>query len=170
MVHTLYKISDPYTKFWFKFIFPNKSLIKSNGKKCVLSMKIKPHFNEFVSWTFEDICIEYLKRKNSINGLPFIFEKIGKWWHGNEEIDILAIGQRDILIGECKWNENRKINLGVLKSLQSKSIKISNTSNMNIIYVLFSRNGFTTDLIKLSKTNNNIILIDLETLQEGFIY
>jgi AAA+ ATPase superfamily predicted ATPase len=160
----LYKIADQYTKFWFKFIFPNRSLIQENGEEYVLNTKVIPRLNEFVSWTFEDICIEYLKSQNMKNELPFIFEKIGRWWDANDEIDIVAIGDECAMLGECKWNENKKVNIGVLNSLKKKVDKIKDITQIKKIYALFSRAGFTDDLISLSKEYDDILLFDLNSI------
>jgi hypothetical protein len=34
--------------------------------------------------------------------LPFATLQIGGWWQANEEIDLIAVGQKDALLVECK--------------------------------------------------------------------
>jgi hypothetical protein len=42
---------------------------------------------------------------NSENKLPFHFNKIGRWWNGSAEIDVVAYDcdGHDIVFGECKY-------------------------------------------------------------------
>ncbi|TDT63590.1 DUF234 domain-containing protein [Fonticella tunisiensis] len=98
--------------------------------------------------------------------LPFVFEKIGRWWGNNpakrreEEIDILAISKQKALFGECKWTKVA-VDMGVVNSLIEKS-SILNYSQK--YYAFFSRSGFTEDVIKFAKGSNNILLFELKDL------
>ena len=40
--------------------------------------------------------------------MDFSFTKIGKWWHKDKEIDIVALNDytKEILFAECKWKDN----------------------------------------------------------------
>ena len=52
----------------------------------------------------------------------FPFTRIGKWWHKDKEIDIVALNEkmREILFCECKWKD--KVNAEkVCKELAEKS-------------------------------------------------
>ncbi|MDL5502899.1 MAG: DUF234 domain-containing protein, partial [Candidatus Methanoperedens sp.] len=54
----------------------------------------------------------------------FSFSEIGRWWHGGEEIDIVALNEatKDIVFAECKWqNLSYKDAKRVLFDLQEKS-------------------------------------------------
>lgn len=118
--------------------------------------------NEFIGEVYEEICMDYLKILNKNKKLPFIFEKIGKWWGNNpykkreEEIDIVALDKNNIMFGECKW-QNRKVDMGVLKGLIEKSALFN---YQNKYYVLFSKSGFTDDVINFAKNNSNVFLIE----------
>jgi AAA+ ATPase superfamily predicted ATPase len=131
----------------------------------VLNTKVSPRLNEFVSFTFEDVCIQYLKKINLSQKLPFVFEKIGRWWDQSEEIDIVAVGEKDLLLGECKWNENRLTGPGVLNALKLKSAKVGEAAGKTVHYILFSRSGFTEELIDISKRDKGVILVGLGELR-----
>ena len=83
----LYFIKDVFFDFWFKFIRPNLTLLEQN-EEYVLE-KIKQEFNNHVSFIFEDVCKEFL-----IETKIFPFTKIGKWWHKDKEIDIVALNEQ----------------------------------------------------------------------------
>lgn len=78
--------------------------------------------------------------------------------NNNEEIDIVGLGDNEIIFGECKWS-NKKVGLSVLLSLKEKSKNVKwNNNNRKEYFILFSKEGFSDDLINLSKEDSSIIL------------
>ncbi|MDK2902009.1 MAG: uncharacterized protein PWR14_913 [Thermosediminibacterales bacterium] len=158
---SIYKIKDNFFRFWYRFIFNNKALIEQGLVDEVIEKKIKPFINNFIGTVYEEICIDYLKILNKNKALPFIFEKIGKWWGNNpykkceEEIDIIALDEDNIIFGECKW-QDRKIDMAVLNVLIEKSALFS---YRNKYYVLFSKRGFTGDVINFAEHHSKVFLI-----------
>ena len=98
-----YYIRDNFTRFWFRYIQPNLSAIE---EKIFDVSTIKNDYPTYLGRVFEDIAIQYLIKLNRENKTPFKFNKIGGWWHKNIEIDIVALDKRNILFGECKWQNN----------------------------------------------------------------
>ena len=157
----LYKIKDNYIRFWFLFIYPNISFIESGHGDYVLS-KIRNEFiSKQVSFVYEDICIDRMWELNMKKVWPFHFSKVGRWWNGKDEIDIVALDneQNNLILGECKyWKE--KVGLNILKELERKSESVEwNKNNRQVWYILFSANGFSDELMELSKNRNDLILI-----------
>ena len=101
---TIYKINDKFFNFWFRFVYPRKSEIEMGFD---IVEDIKSSFNEYVGLVFEDIVKQFLIRLNREGKLPFRFTKIGRWWHKNEEIDLVALNERErkALFVEVKWKE-----------------------------------------------------------------
>ena len=118
---TIYKINDKFFNFWFRFVYSRKSEIEMRFD---IIEDIKSSFNEYVGLVFEDIVKQFLIRLNRVNRLPFRFTKIGRWWHKNEEIDLVALNEREkrALFIEVKWKE---LNEGkaerILKDLERKA-------------------------------------------------
>ncbi|AZT89240.1 ATP-binding protein [Caldicellulosiruptor changbaiensis] len=158
---SIYKIKDNFFRFWYRFVFTNKTLIEQGLIDEVIQNKIKPFMNEFIGEVYEQICMDYLKILNREKRLPFIFENIGKWWGNNpykkreEEIDIVAFNQDNILFGECKWR-NQKVDMSVLNNLIEKSMIFNYCKKF---YVLFSKSGFTDEVISFAKQNPHVLLI-----------
>lgn len=150
----LYKIKDNYLKFWFSYVYPYQSYLEIENLSYPLE-KIKNEFNLWVSKIYEDLARETILNSSEI---PFPIKKLGRWWNNNEEIDIVGLGDNEIIFGECKWS-NKKVGLSVLLSLKekSKSVKWSNNSRKEY-FILFSKEGFSDDLISLSKKDKTIIL------------
>ncbi len=154
----LYIIKDNFFRFWFRYVFPYQSYLEIGNINYVLE-KIRADFNLFVSFIFENICIEHIQNQK----LPFEKRKVGKWWDNKDEIDIVVTGKDGVLFGECKWIE-RKLDLTDLNNLINKS-KVANTglTTNKAYYALYSKRGFTDRLHKESMMKNNILLFDLNS-------
>jgi len=114
---------------------------------------------------FENVCIQFLRSLNIKGLLPFRFKKIGRWWEKDIEIDILAFGSKEECIaGECKW-QGSKVGINDYEHLKSKitRLKINQT-----YYYLFSKSGFSDQLIKLAEENEYIKLVGLNEIEEAY--
>lgn len=103
---SLYKIQDPFLRFWFSVVAPRRSALSQIGKKARL-MWLKETLPILWAQTWEDLCrtsISYLSEK--LNGV--IFEPAKRFWHGNgPEWDVVAesFDKKILLLGEAKWTE-----------------------------------------------------------------
>lgn len=154
----LYKIKDNFILFWFNFIYPNLSYIETNNSEIVLD-KIKSNFiDNHVSFVYEQICKEKAWSINVSEKLGY--NKIGRWWNNNEEIDIVAINEssKAILFGECKYT-NHPMDVDILYELKRKSNLVDwNKSSRQERYILFSISGYTDRLKEICKEMDNVIL------------
>ncbi len=107
----LYKLNDNLFAFWYRFILPAKSLIERDMQARVLK-QIKRHLSEYMGFVFEQICIDWLWRKNAAKTLGFEFDNAGRWWGSNpkkkqeEEIDIVCVADDvPIAVAECKYRD-----------------------------------------------------------------
>ena len=163
---TIYGISDFMFRFWYRYVFANRTLIETGAREAVWLKKINPDYNNYMGTVFEKICMDYLTEQNAKGELPFLFTSIGRWWGTNPatrnqvEIDIIANDGKDYLIGECKWR-NEKLDLAVLCGLEEKA-DIFNKNRSNTWFVLFSKSGFTEAVIEESVKNDRIILVDMK--------
>ena len=112
----IYKIKDNYFRFWFKFISEFQEEIESYAQDIAIE-NFRKKFNTYLGEVFEDLCLELVK---NLRFLPFT--KIGKWWHKDKEIDIVALNERtkEILFCECKW-QNKVNAKKIAKELAEKS-------------------------------------------------
>ena len=104
-----YEITDPFLRFWFRFICPYQALIES-GQLRLLRENIQKHYEQFSGRTLE----RYFQIKMMESGR---FTHVGNWWDhkGGNEIDLIALNEFDKtgVIAEIKRNE-RKISLVAL--------------------------------------------------------
>ena len=163
----IYKIDDNYFKFWFKFVYPNKGYVEEGLIDYILEKKIKPYFNAYVSFVFEEICKETLWLLNKEKKLPFMFDSIGSWWHGENEIDIVAFNKKNksIIFSEVKWQE-KKMGKDAYDDLLEKKEKVKwKYDDRKEYFIFFSKNGFTSSMKRIAE-KENIRLYDLGDIRE----
>jgi len=162
----IYTVDDNYFKYWFHYVFPNRSFIQEGNIDYVIEKKIKPTLDIFTSQAFEDICRDYV-RKGRLQGL--MFNKTGRWWSKHGEIDVLALHEEEgiMLCGEAKWSI-KKVGIDVLDGLKKKSDSIELKRPVKKrYYALFSRKGFTDALKKIAENEKEILLVDVPSLAEN---
>jgi hypothetical protein len=102
---SIYRLSDPYLRFWFRFVFPNRSLLARGRVDDVLA-EIERDLPTFMGLAFEDCCREWVGRYAPGGLLPRC-EELGGWWSrdGQVEVDVVGVSdQRFVLLGSCKWD------------------------------------------------------------------
>ena len=119
----VYKLSDFFMSFWFRFIKPDLSLPEEEILK-----NIKKQYNTYLGFVFEDICKQFLVSKK-----PFEFTAIGRQWgripkapkgENTYEIDLVTLDEDSRTIGffECKWMDLKVgDSLKILEELKEKA-------------------------------------------------
>ncbi len=122
----IYQIKDNFFDFWFRYVYPNRANIEMGMDIVPL---IKDDFNVYVGKKFEELARKYVMILNAHGKLPEKYESMGRWWHKGEEIDIVGIGKRTLLLGEVKWKtlSCRDIE-NIIKSLEQKAEHIGHNS------------------------------------------
>jgi len=157
-----FHLADLYLAFWHRYIGPNTSLLELGREGYVLQRRILPTLDEYVSRPFEDMCAQFLRRMLARDATPVVFDRIGRWWRDNEEIDLLALdGDEVVLAGECKWR-NQWTKLGDLFTLKRRAELVG--AGPHTRYVLFSRSGFDPNLVAAADSEHT----DLYTLDDLF--
>ncbi len=153
----LYFIKDNFLRFWFHFIFPYQSYLEIDNTDYV-EKKIESELKYLIANVFESLSRQIMFKFK----FPFVIEKCGRWWDKNNEIDIVGIGGDNIIFGECKWSI-KHVGVSVLKELQTKSMNVKwGTKKRKEYFVLFSKSGFSSDLIQYEKENEDLFLIDVD--------
>lgn len=160
----IYRIQDQYFQFWFRFIMPNQSFIEEGRRDFVLQQRINPWLDQFLGAAFEQVGIDFLKRINGQDRLPFQFDRVGRYWQGETEIDVVAfdMNNEQALLAECKWS-TKPIGSNILDDLVKKAAVIQDEMNFKqVYYAIFSRSGFT-DALKKSQ-RSDLLLFHLDDL------
>ncbi|MCL2148546.1 MAG: ATP-binding protein [Methanomassiliicoccaceae archaeon] len=163
----VYRIKDGMYRFWYRFV-PGAVTLIDAGDERVYEDLVRPSINDFMGPAFEDICKQYLMRLNLKREMPFIFNRIGRWWGGNPvtkretEIDIVASSPEGgrIVMGECKWR-NREAGRDVYESMRDNAVLFP---DKDVHYYIFSKSGFTPGLEEEAERNERLTLVGINDL------
>jgi AAA+ ATPase superfamily predicted ATPase len=156
-----YRISDPFFRFWFRFVYPRRSALEEGRADETLERHVLPQLDQFAAHVFEEICRRHVWRME----LPFTPERVGAWWSPRGEIDVVAIGDeaRAVLVGECKWSIH-PVGGNVLEDLRRAAGYLQREGDWEKIYfALFARSGFTPAMRELA-AREGVILVEPEGL------
>lgn len=161
----LYKINDPFFRFWFNVVAPRRGLLADTNQPYRLSL-IKKMLPNLISQTWEELCLSYVsKAKKLANITQWMPAK--RFWKGNgPEWDIVSecIDQKYLLLGEAKWpitKVTEKYIEKILTELQSKGIPQINSKGKKIIKYCI----FVPEIPKnIRNFNENVFLIDANSI------
>lgn len=161
----IYQLQDAFLRFWFRFVHPNQGSLGMGLGTAVLEQRVRPGFDQFMGYAFEDAAQEYLARLAQGGRLPFLPERIGRWWLADDEIDVVAINDtnRALLVGECKWTA-RPVGVNILADLQRKTQRLMGDGEWSqVAYALFAKSGFTPALQEIAE-EEGILLVEPELM------
>ncbi|MCM1416853.1 MAG: ATP-binding protein [bacterium] len=143
----IYEITDHFYKFWYRYVFSNKSYYDMLGVHKAAD-EILEDINDYMGPIFEGICKQYLVRRAKAGKLPFVPAVIGKWWGNNpaikaqDDVDILALdqkGERGLFV-ECKFR-NRPMEMEAYDDLVAATGAFPNVKEKWLLFI--SKGGFT---------------------------
>ncbi len=151
----LYRIIDNFFQFWFKFVFPGREKLEMGRTEEVVE-RIRKEFPAHISLVYEHVAREILwKHRKNI----FPFDSVGRWWHKNEEIDIVAINRElnSILFGEVKWS-TKPVGTDVYEDLKHKARMVEwGKAGRKEFFCLFSKSGFTEGMIRKARAEGVLL-------------
>jgi len=164
----LYRIVDGFLRFWFCYVHQNQGSLDLGLADAVLTQRLQPTFDQFVSYAFEEAARAHVARLARQGQLTFLPERVGSWWDRTGEVDVVAISDVDgtLLLGECKWSVN-PVGTDVLDDLQRKACLVDLEGRWPAVsYALFAKAGFTPALVERA-AEENIRLVEPEALVTG---
>ncbi|MBI2584186.1 MAG: ATP-binding protein [Candidatus Aenigmarchaeota archaeon] len=130
-----YALKDNFFDFWLRFVYLNKQQLERGDVDAVLD-EIKKRSGEYVGRKFESFVASLVPRLNIMETT-----KIGRWWHKDREIDIVALDENKmkILFCECKWKDG--VNAEKIASMLSEKAKYVKWHNdrRKEIYAVFAK-------------------------------
>ena len=167
---SIYIITDNYYKFWYRYVFTNKSYYNILGVKDA-AKEIIADISNLMGIAFEDICKQYLIRQAKAKKLPFTPYMIDKWWgtnpaiHAQDDVDILALSKdgKSGLFCECKF-QNKPMPMEEYEDLLQAAEAFPNIKEK--YFMFFSKGGYTSPVIKRA-VKEGAILLRIQDLFEG---
>jgi AAA+ ATPase superfamily predicted ATPase len=151
----LYRITDEFFHFWFKFVFPRRADLEM-GRTEDVSAAVVRDLPRHLSGVYEKVAVETLWRNRD---RFFPFSVVGRWWDRSDEIDIIAVNREldCILFGEVKWSE-KAVGIDIYEALKRKVSKVAyGSKERKEIYCLFSKKGFTNGMLEKAGSDGVVL-------------
>lgn len=156
----VYGIKDNLLRFWYRYVFPNMSLIEQGKGREVYFKKVLTTFDEFMKERFSGICLEYMKLSSDMGKLDHTYDIWGSWHGKAGEVDIVGGNENgDRLAGFCTFSDkmlNKNDLEYFLHLLDLSGLKDAET-------YIFAKSGFNIEL-KSEAEKYNIRLINMDEL------
>lgn len=174
----LHRITDGFIRFWFHFVLDNQEDLQQGlSPQDLWDGIIEPHLSDFVAPAFEELCLRYTRKTQGA-----VAPAVGGWWGAaldvhrragtrrSEEVDVVGARHKHLqLVGECKWTAG-PMPKSVLDDLREFKIPaVEKVGGLKLPVrgpriLLFSRSGFSPDLVAAAATDALVELIDLPAL------
>lgn len=156
-----YYICDNLSLFYYRYNFKYASQMNIMDPDVFYKKYIEKDFEEYyVPHLFENVCTQYLIRKNKAGEIEPVIENIGKYYYDhpatrtNGEFDIVTEDELGYAFYEVKFRKKQ-----VSDEMIDKEIEQVKATGLNCYkYVFFSRSGFHCE------KRENVQLIELEEL------
>ncbi len=104
--HARYFLSDPFLRFYYRFVVPNRSRIAQDLYD-TLELQFVEQMRAFAGAMFEELCRTWTLVQARAGRLPFSPDFVGSDWGVHHQADMVAVNWREnqVLIGEAKWGD-----------------------------------------------------------------
>ena len=149
-----YYINDNLSRFYYRYIARHLSQMSIMDSGVFFERFIRPDFEEhYIPKAFEEICRQFLIRKNIAGTIHPVIEKIGRYYyddavnHTNGEFDIVTYDENGYSFYEAKY-KSRPVTEGTVQ----KEIQQVQATSLNCYqYGFFSKSGFADNVSKSIK-------------------
>jgi uncharacterized protein len=156
-----YRITDPYFRFWFRYVFPNRSRLEL-GRVEEVAAEIEGDLDSQLGHVFEDCCRVWLGRY-APRELTGPLDGLGAWWTRGGEVEVDVAGHhhgRYTLLGSVKWSAT--VGVRVLDQLaEARDLLGARAARARL--VLFARRGFTPELRERAQ-RDGVVLVTAQDL------
>lgn len=134
-----YALEDPLLRFWFRFIWPARSLLAQETPAKSFASRIRPHLDAYFGACFERLCREAVPSLYAREGVEAAAE-VGEFWSRDAQIDVVSVREDGVIdLGECKWGALRSARAAV-KELDARARALPNPNGATIRLLLFTKN------------------------------
>jgi|HubBroStandDraft_2_1064218.scaffolds.fasta_scaffold00403_16 AAA+ ATPase superfamily predicted ATPase len=100
-----WSVSDPFFRFWFRYVYPNRSRLQ-RGRVEEVCEAILADLDNYMGPVFEEVCRDWAGRHSAEENLAGAAD-IGAYWTRTHdvEVDLVARGHSGVVaVGSCKWS------------------------------------------------------------------
>jgi AAA+ ATPase superfamily predicted ATPase len=145
---TLYKLADPFLRFYFRFVEPQRSRLEFGLHEQVLE-ELLAGFSGYCAGIWEELARQAVPRLTA-HGQRW--KPAARWWGAGLdgkplELDVVAesVDGRSVLVGEVKWGQHAKNSRGLHGQLLEKARRCPALQGRKIFTTCWLGGGGTTD-------------------------
>ncbi len=156
----MYCIKDNYLCFWYRYVFPNLSMLDRGMEKEVYDNIVAFDIDNYMRERYAAVCFEYMKLMSDLGKLGRKYDKWGRWYGKAGDIDV--IGRDDeghTIVAFCSFKSS-PMNSGELRKYR-ELMRIAGISSDETY--IFAKAGFGQD-IKVAAAYDKIRLINMDEL------
>jgi AAA+ ATPase superfamily predicted ATPase len=144
-----YHLSDPYFRFYFRFLAPNQDELAYHPE--LVLPRLREGLQAFVGMTaFKELSRQWVAEQGRAGKLPLAAQEVGSHWSRAVQVDVVAVNwaERAILLGECKWGTDAVDRAVIRELLERKTPKVlkdlpDEGAGWKVHHAFFARTGFT---------------------------
>lgn len=160
-VKGVYAIKDGFLSFFYRFVFPNMSMLDVLSPDKFYKNYIAENLADYGCYYFRKVCYEYLMILDKLEKLPIKIKESGIWLGKIGNIDIVCTDTNEnTLIGYCEFTKDKM----TFEDFEWLQFCVSKAKLSDDVYYLFSKNGFDERIHEYAGQKNNVVLIDAAML------
>jgi hypothetical protein len=159
-----YKLTDPYLRFYFKYIEPHHKLITANRSRNLFTELVKPHWQPWLGYAFENYCVTHAMSLAKIMGFESHVIHFGPYFKRGDEgfqVDLIFVrNDRVITVCEIKFYD-KPVPITVVHEMDKKCRLIAIPKGYTLEKALISRAGPEKALRELEYFHHYVEVSDL---------
>lgn len=148
-------ITDPYLRFYFRFLAGRQHQFALKIQDQALA-EISRHLIDFIgTYTWEELCREWVLRAGAFGALPFMPDAVGSAWNRTVQIDVVGINtmEKTLILGECKWTLEAPPRKVITELVEEKATRIiPEQGHWRVYFLGFSRSGWSSSALTYATT------------------
>lgn len=160
---SLYRLSDEYSKFYLKFIEPNRE----NGAGTWQRLQTGQSFASWSGFSFETVCLKHISQIKKALRIDAIYSQSSSWFNPNAQIDLL-IDRADNVMNVCEmkfYNSPFVITKKYYLELKNKVSELQKelATRKNIFLILVTTFGIKENEYSRELVEKSLEITDLFT-------
>ena len=150
-------ITDPYLRFYYRFLAGRQNQLALGIQDQALA-EIRKHLIDFIgTYTWEELCREWVLRAGAAGVLPHLPDQVGGAWNSKTQVDVAGINtmERTLILGECKWTLSAIERKVMAELVEQKTAKVMPShGKWRVFFVGFSRSGWSKGAVEFQEQIN----------------
>lgn len=149
-----YFVTDPYLRFYYRFLAAYQSKLALGHQKQLLET-IEQNLPEFIETnTWQELCREWLLLASAHDEVPVPVEHVGSEWKRSHAFDVVGISEDDhsLILGTCHWGDE-PAGIEAIEELVRRTSSIApRGEEWQVYYIGFAAGGWTEEAQACAET------------------